>query len=77
MARCESFLANQGLEDALTRCNAYREAGADAVLIHSKKSDFKEIEAFLKAYNNKGPVVLVPTNYSSTSTDEFRKHSKQ
>ena len=75
MARCEAFLSNQGLEEALKRCEAYRLAGADAVLIHSKKSDFKEIEEFLKAWKNRHPVVLVPTNYYTTPTEEFKKNS--
>lgn len=75
MARCESFIAGWGLDDALERCEAYRKAGVDAVLIHSKKSDFTEIETFLKAWNNRLPVVLVPTNYYKTPTEEFRKHS--
>lgn len=44
MARCESFIAGWGLENALERCEAYRKAGVDAILIHSKKSDFTEIE---------------------------------
>jgi len=68
-------MSNQGLDAALERCSAYAAAGADAVLIHSKKSDFKEVESFLKVWNNRHPVVLVPTNYFTTPTDEFRKHS--
>jgi len=44
-------------------------------LIHSKKSDFKEIEEFLQAWNNRHPVVLVPTNYPTVPTSEFRKHN--
>ena len=51
VARVEAFIAGWGLEEALTRAEAYRQAGADAVLIHSKKSDFKEIEAFMKEWN--------------------------
>ena len=75
VARCESFIAGWGQDDALERCQAYKDAGVDAILIHSKKSDFKEIQDFLKTWNNRLPVVLVPTNYSTTPTDEFRKHS--
>jgi phosphoenolpyruvate phosphomutase len=41
----------------------------DAILIHSKKSDFTEIEEFLKEWKNRLPVVLVPTNYYTTPTD--------
>lgn len=36
MARCESFIAGLGLEDALKRCQAYKDAGVDAILIHSR-----------------------------------------
>lgn len=75
MARCESLIAGWGLEDALARCHAYRDAGADAILIHSRKKDFTEIERFLKEWNNRAPIVLVPTNYHKTPTDEFRKNS--
>lgn len=59
----------------MKRCEAYKDAGVDAILIHSKKSDFNEIATFLKAWNNRLPVVIVPTNYYTTPTDEFRKHS--
>ncbi|CAK83598.1 unnamed protein product (macronuclear) [Paramecium tetraurelia] len=75
VARCEAFIAGWGLDSALERCEAYRKAGVDAVLIHSKKSDFTEIEQFLKAWNNRLPVVLVPTNYYKTPTEEFRKNN--
>ena len=59
----------------MKRCEAYKNAGVDAILIHSKKSDFTEIENFLKEWKNRLPVVIVPTNYYTTPTDEFRKHS--
>lgn len=75
VSRCEAFIAGWGLEHALERCEAYRLAGVDAILIHSKKSDFTEIEEFLKEWKNRLPVVLVPTNYYTTPTDEFRKYS--
>src|SRR6185437_15073337 len=45
VARVEAFIAGLGLDEALKRAEAYRRAGADAILMHSKKSDFKEIEA--------------------------------
>jgi hypothetical protein len=51
---------------------AYADAGADAILVHSKKKEATEIEAFMKAWNNKAPVVIVPTNYYTTPTDNFR-----
>ena len=53
VARVEAFIAGWGLEEALKRAEAYREAGADAILMHSKRSDANEIEAFVKAWDNK------------------------
>ena len=62
VARVEAFIAGWGLDEALKRADAYREAGADAILMHSKRSDSSEIEAFMKAWNNK------VNNWSETST---------
>lgn len=74
VARVEAFIAGWGLEEALKRSEAYRQAGADAILMHSAKGDFKEIESFLKEWKQRSPVVIVPTKYYKTPTDEFRKH---
>ncbi|XP_013421510.1 phosphoenolpyruvate phosphomutase [Lingula anatina] len=71
VARVEAFIAGWGLDEALRRAETYRNAGADAILMHSKKKDPSEIEAFMRAWKNQGPVVIVPTNYYSTSTDYF------
>lgn len=73
VARVEAFIAGWGLEEALKRAEAYAAAGADAVLIHSKKKDPSDIEAFMKHWNNRAPVVIVPTNYYTVPTDTFRK----
>ncbi|MFS0690007.1 phosphoenolpyruvate mutase [Sporosarcina sp. 179-K 8C2 HS] len=72
-ARVEAFIAGWGLEEALARAEAYRQAGADAILIHSKNSDFDQIAAFMKEWKNRHPVVIVPTKYYSTPTSEFVK----
>ncbi len=72
VARVEALIAGLDVEAALERAYAYREAGADAILIHSKQPDFNEIEQFLKAWDNCHPVVLVPTAYYTTPTDLFR-----
>lgn len=72
VARVEAFIAGWGLEEALKRSHAYVDAGADAVLMHSKLSNPSEIEAFMKAWNNRAPVVIVPTKYHTTPTDTFR-----
>ena len=53
VARVEAFIAGWGLQEALTRAEAYRNAGADAILIHSKKSDPSDIEAFMSEWNSK------------------------
>jgi len=71
VARVEAFIAGWGLKEALRRAEAYRQAGADAVLIHSNKGDAGEIEAFMKEWNGRLPVVIVPTKYYSTPTSEF------
>lgn len=72
VARVEAFIAGWGLDEALRRSEAYRNAGADAILMHSKKSDPSDIEAFMKAWKNQGPVVIVPTKYYTVPTDQFR-----
>jgi len=74
VARIESLIAGWPLEEALKRAEAYQKAGADAILIHSKKNEFAEVESFLKAWKNRHPVIIVPTKYYKTPTDEFRKY---
>lgn len=63
IARCESLIAGLSMQEALDRCHAYVEAGADAVLIHSKQKTADEIIAFLESWNKRAPVVVVPTTY--------------
>ncbi len=74
VARIEAFIAGWGLDEALRRAEAYRDAGADAVLIHSGKSTPDEILSFLREWDNRCPVVLVPTKYYTTPTHVFRDH---
>ncbi|ASR45235.1 phosphoenolpyruvate mutase [Paenibacillus kribbensis] len=73
VARVEAFIAGKGLEAALQRAEAYRKAGADAVLIHSKRTDAAEIEAFMKEWAGRLPVVIVPTKYYTTPTARFQE----
>lgn len=73
VARVEAFIAGWGLEEALKRSEAYMEAGADAILMHSKRKDPSEIEAFLKEWKGRHPVVIVPTNYYTTPTEKFEE----
>lgn len=72
VARIEALISGWGMDEALRRAEAYHEAGADAVLIHSKKSNAEEILSFAKEWDNRCPVVIVPTTYASTPTDRFR-----
>jgi phosphoenolpyruvate phosphomutase len=74
VARVEAFIAGWGLEEALKRGEAYRRAGADAILIHSKLSKPDEILAFAREWDNRCPLVIVPTKYYSTQTEVFRQH---
>ncbi len=74
VARVEAFIAGWGLDEALKRASAYHEAGADAILIHSKLSKPDEILAFMKEWGNRCPVVIVPTKYYSTPTQVFRDY---
>ncbi|MEK3882972.1 phosphoenolpyruvate mutase [Paenibacillus sp. PL2-23] len=73
IARVEAFITGWGLEEALRRSEAYRKAGADAILMHSKRSDITEIEAFLKEWNGRLPVVIVPTKYYAVPTQRFQE----
>lgn len=73
VARVEAFIAGWGVDEALKRAEAYMAAGADAILMHSNKSNHSEIEAFVKEWKNRHPVIIVPTKYYTTPTDQFRK----
>ena len=69
ITRIEAFIAGWGLSEALKRAEAYHEAGSDAILIHSAKSDPSEILAFKKEWGDTSPVIVVPTKYYSTPTE--------
>ena len=73
VARVEALIAGWGMEEALKRAEAYRRAGADAILIHSKLSKADEIVAFAREWAGRAPLVIVPTRYYSTRTDVFRQ----
>ncbi len=74
IARVEAFICGWGLTEALRRAEAYHQAGADGILIHSALSVPDEILAFKREWGNRCPVVIVPTKYYSTPTDIFRQH---
>ena len=72
VARVEALIAGWGLAEAIRRAEAYHRAGADAILIHSRQPTAAEIFAFLDEWANRAPVVLVPTKYWRTPTEEYR-----
>ena len=74
-ARIESLILEQGMEDALTRAFAFVEAGADAIMIHSRKKDPSEIQEFIEKFRAKDkttPIVLVPTSFNSVTEEEWK-----
>lgn len=73
VARTESFIVGLGVEEALHRCEAYAEAGADAVLVHSKQASAGEIVGFMQRWDGRCPVVIVPTTYYATPTSVFEE----
>lgn len=76
IARVEALIAGWGLAEAVKRAEAYRQAGANGILMHSKISKADEILAFMREWGERAktcPVVIVPTKYYSTPTDVFRQ----
>ena len=76
IARTEALIADLGEEEALKRGMAYVEAGADAILIHSKKKTPDEILSFCRAWPGKVPLVIVPTSYPQITFAEIGKLNK-
>lgn len=75
-ARIESLILEQGMEDALARAFAFVEAGADAIMIHSRKKDPSEIQEFIEKFREKDqttPIVLVPTSFNSVTEEEWKQ----
>ena len=75
IARTEALIAETGMDDAMTRASAYESAGADAILIHSKKTSPDEIFEFSKLWNGNIPLVVVPTTYPTVSIDDLIKNN--
>lgn len=71
VARVEAFIAGWGLEEALRRAEAYYSAGADAILIHSKKPTPDQVLEFMAAWREPCPVIIVPTMYYRTPNHVF------
>lgn len=74
-ARIESLILERGMEDALTRAFAFVGAGADAIMIHSRKKDPAEVFEFVAKFRDKDvvtPIVVVPTSFNTVTEDEFK-----
>ena len=75
-ARIESLILERGMEDALERAFAFVGAGADAIMIHSRKKDPAEIFEFVEKFRAKDkvtPIVVVPTSFNSVTEEEFKQ----
>lgn len=78
IARIESLILEQGMEDALNRAFAYVEAGADGIMIHSREKDPSEIFEFcekFRAKDDKTPLVVVPTSFNGVTEEEFAERN--
>lgn len=77
IARIESLILEQGMEDALNRARSYVAAGADGIMIHSRKKEPDEILEFCDRYRKEDketPIVVVPSSFNSIKEDELKAH---
>lgn len=76
-ARCESLILEKGMEDALERCTAYIKAGADGIMIHSRKKTPDEVIEFCDKFKKDfptTPIVAVPTTYNGITEEGLAEH---
>lgn len=77
IARIESLILDKGLDDALRRAIAYVKAGADGIMIHSRKKEPDEILSFCDAFRKEDamtPIVVVPSSFNTITEDELQRH---
>ena len=77
IARIESLILERGMEDALKRADAFTKAGADGIMIHSRKRDPSEILEFcdrFRAADKHTPIVVVPTSFNTITEEELAAH---
>lgn len=77
IARIESLILERGMEDALKRAFAFRDAGADGIMIHSRKKDPAEIFEFCDRFRGQDkntPIVVVPTSFNQVTEEELSAH---
>ena len=77
IARIESLILEKGMQDALDRAYAYVKAGADGIMIHSRKKDADEIFAFCDEFRKSDqttPIIVVPTSFNTVTEEELAQH---
>jgi phosphoenolpyruvate phosphomutase len=70
IGRTEALICGEGVEEALRRCHLYVDAGADAVLVHSKAPGPEQVVEFLRRWQRRAPVVIVPTTYAGWASED-------
>jgi phosphoenolpyruvate phosphomutase len=75
IARIEALIAGYGVKEAVKRATAYENAGADAILIHSKKNTPDEIFEFCNTWNGNVPIIAIPTTYPTVTLDELQNNN--
>lgn len=76
IARIESLILEKGIDDALTRARAYVAAGADGIMIHSRRKEPDEVFTFVQQFreeNQRAVLVVVPTSYNAVYEEEFKR----
>ncbi|MCH5155408.1 MAG: phosphoenolpyruvate mutase [Clostridiales bacterium] len=77
IARIESLILERGMDDALNRASAYVKAGADGIMIHSRKKNPDEILEFCDKFrkgNKHTPIVVVPSSFNTITEAELAEH---
>ncbi len=77
IARIESLILEKGMKDALDRAFAYVEAGADGIMIHSRRKEADEILEFCDKFRSKDkttPIVVVPSSFNAITEEELAEH---
>jgi len=75
IARIEALISGLGMNEALKRADAYENAGADAVLIHSKQKNADEIFEFADSWKGNVPLIAIPTTYDNVEISKLYEHN--
>ncbi len=75
IARVEALISGLGMKEALKRADAYENAGADAILIHSKQKNADEIFEFADSWKGNVPLIAIPTTYDNVEISKLYEHN--